>query len=78
MLPSLADGYEYVVVLFDGLDHGDTTSELTSFADTLEHLDEEKIDVFIVTRFYDSMQYDVVDNIIGDIDLTLEQKYGAS
>jgi hypothetical protein len=24
------------------------------------------------------MQYDVVDNIIGDIDLTLEQKYGAS
>lgn len=75
---AFATGYEYVVVLFDGLDHGDTTSELKELSDTLEHLDEKKIDVLIVTRFYDSMQYDVMDNIISDIDLTLEKKYKAS
>lgn len=69
---------QYVVVLFDGTDHGDTTNEIRQCADTLEQLDPQKIDVLIVTEFYQEGSYDVVDNLLWDLDGALAKKYGAS
>lgn len=66
------------VLLFDGIDHGDTTSDTKTFADELERQFTDVVDCFVITRYYESTQYDVVNNILGDIDLSLEKKFGAT
>ena len=53
-------------------------SDTKSFADELEKKYPDLIDCFVITRYYESIQYDVVNNILGDIDFSLEDKFGAT
>ncbi|HNG97867.1 MAG TPA: hypothetical protein PLW93_06335, partial [Candidatus Absconditabacterales bacterium] len=67
---------KFFVLLFDGIDHGDTTSTTKAFADELEKQYPDLIDCVVITRYYESSQYDIVNNILGDIDMSLEKKFG--
>ncbi len=69
---------KFFVLLFDGIDHGDTTSDTKSLADELKKEFPDLIDCFVVTRYYESVQYDPINNILGDIDMSLENKFGAT
>ena len=69
---------KFFVLLFDGIDHGDTTSDTKSLADELKKVFPDLIDCFVVTRYYESVQYDPINNILGDIDMSLENKFGAT
>ncbi len=75
---SLLDPTKLTILLFDGIGHGDTTSQTKSLADDLEAKYATKVQCFAITRYYDGQQYDAVSNILGDIDMTLEKKFGAS
>ncbi len=75
---SLQSGKKFFVLLFDGLHHGDTTSDTKRLADELESKYSTLVDVLVVTNYYDTSTYDIVSNIVGDIDGKCAQKYGAS
>ncbi len=69
---------QFFVLLFDGIDHGDTTSDTKMFADELEKRFPDLLDCFVVTRYYEAKVYDPIDNVLGDIDLSLEKIFGAT
>ena len=69
---------KFFVLLFDGVHHGDTTSDTKHLADELEAKYTPFIDVLVVTNYYDTNMYDVVSNIVGDIDGKCAQQYGAT
>lgn len=69
---------KFFVLFFDGIDHGDTTNDTKAFADELEKEFPDLIDCFVVTRYYEATNYDPINNILGDIDLSLEKKFGAT
>lgn len=71
-------GKKFFVLLFDGLHYGDTTSDTKHIADELEAKYITLVDVLVVTNYYDTNTYDVVSNIVGDMDGKCAQKYGAS
>ena len=75
---SFQSGKKFFVLLFDGLHHGDTTSDTKHIADDLEAKYTPLIDVLLVTNYYDNNTYDAVSNIVGDMDGQCAQKYGAS
>lgn len=52
------------VILFDGINHGDTTKDSKAFADELEKEFSDLLDCFVVTRYYDDQQYDPINNIL--------------
>lgn len=66
------------VLLFDGINHGDTTAESKAFADKLEKDFSDLLDCVVVTRYYEATAYDPINNILGDIDLDVEKKFGAT
>jgi hypothetical protein len=63
---SLQSGKKFFVILFDGINHGDTTSDTKVFADELKSQYDSliDIDVIVVTNYYDKNTYDVVANIV--------------
>lgn len=67
----------FFVILFDGSQHGDTTKDTQEFAEMLEK-SEAWLDAVIVTNYYDTNTYDVISNILGDLDGSCAKKYGAS
>jgi len=71
-------GMKFFIILFDGTNHGDTTQDTKSFADEIDQHYGNTVECFVITKFYDTTRYDIIDNILWDIDTTLEQKYGAS
>jgi hypothetical protein len=75
---SFQSGKKFFVLLFDGLHHGNTTSDTKHIADELEAKYNTFVDVLVVTNYYDTSTYDVVSNIIGDMNGKCAQKYGAS
>ncbi len=75
---SSRQGQKFFVLLFDGVHHGDTTSDTKNIADELESKYNSLIDVLVITNYYDTHQYDAIDNILWDIDGSCAKKYGAS
>lgn len=75
---SLLDPTKLTILLFDGIDHGDTTSQTKSLADSLEASYGDRVQCFVITRYYDHQHYDAINNILGDIDLSLEKKFAAT
>lgn len=75
---SISSGKKFFVLLFDGLDHGDTTSDTQHIADELEAKYNTLVDVLVVTNYYNKNTYDAVSNIVGDMDGKCAQKYGAT
>lgn len=75
---SLLDPTKLTILLFDGTDHGDTTSQIKALADNLEAQYSDRVQCFVVTPFYDHQHYDAVNNVLGDIDLSLEKKFAAT
>jgi len=75
---SLQSGKKFFVIFFDGINHGNTTSNTKNIADDLELKYNTLIDVLVVTNYYDTNTYDIISNIIGDIDWSCAKKYGAT
>jgi hypothetical protein len=75
---SLQSWKRFFVILFDGLNHGNTTIDTKNLADELKLKYNTLIDVLVVTNYYDTNTYDVISNIIGDIDWSCAKKYGAT
>jgi hypothetical protein len=61
---SSRQGQKFFVLLFDGVHHGDTTSDTKNIADELESKYNSLIDVLVITNYYDTHQYDAIDNIL--------------
>ncbi len=68
----------FFILFFDGINHGDTTQSAKEFADELKDIYHDRVECFVVTRYYDTVNYDPIDNILGDIDLTVEKSYKAT
>lgn len=68
---------EFFVIYFDGIDHGDTTSDAKVLAHDLES-QFSSVDALVITNYYDAHSYDTIDNIVGDIDGNCAKKYGAT
>lgn len=68
---------QFFVIYFDGIDHGDTTSDAQVLTRELES-QFSSVDAIVVTNYYDAHRYDAIDNIVGDIDGNCAKKYGAT
>ena len=75
---SLSSQKKVFVFIFDGIHHGDTTLESKGFADDLEKDFSDFVQCFVVTRYYESQTYDPIDNVLWDIDFSLEKIFGAT
>lgn len=75
---SLETGKKFFVIFFDWINHDNTTSNTKNIADDLELKYNTLIDVLVVTNYYDTNTYDIISNIIGDIDWSCAKKYGAT
>ncbi len=71
-------GKKLFVLLFDGINHGNTTADSISFAQALEQDYGSFVDAVVISNYYDTHQYDSIDNILWDIDGNCAKKYGAS
>lgn len=69
---------QFFVIIFDGSYHGDTMQTSKTVIDELEKRYSGQIDVILVTNYYDTAQYDVIDNIVGDMEWMCARKYGAT
>lgn len=75
---SLQSGKRLFVLLFDGINHGNTTADSISFAEELDQEYGSFVDAVVISNYYDTHQYDAIDNILWDIDGNCAKKYGAS
>lgn len=75
---SLQSGKKFFVLLFDGIGHGDTTTDTTRLAKHLDTQYPDLVDAVVITNYYETRDYDVVDDILWDMDGFLAQKYGAT
>jgi len=75
---SLQSGKKFFVLLFDGINHGNTTADSISFAEELDQDYGSFVDAVVISNYYDTHQYDAIDNILWDIDGSCAKKYGAS
>ena len=75
---SLQSGKKLFVLLFDGINHGNTTSDTKALADELDSQYILLLDTIVITNYYDKNTYDVISNIVWDIDGSCAKKYGAS
>lgn len=71
-------GKKLFVLLFDGINHADTTGVAKALVDDLEKTYPDLLDCFVITRHYDTASYDPVANVLGDIDMSLERAFGAT
>lgn len=66
------------ILYFDGINHGDTTSQTQTLAHDVELKFPWSVDALVITNYYDAHTYDTIDNIVGDIDGNCAKKYGAT
>lgn len=69
---------KFFVLLFGGIHCDDVCPNMKLVADALEYKYSDLLDAFAVTLYYDSQNYDMVNNILGDPDGSCEKKYGAT
>ena len=61
---SLQSGKRFFVLLFDGLYHGDSTIQTSDIAKSLDSKYPDLVDAVVITNYYDTRDYDVVDDIL--------------
>jgi hypothetical protein len=61
---SLQSGKKFFVLLFDGINHGNTTADSISFAEELDQEYGSFVDAVVISNYYDTHQYDAIDNIL--------------
>ena len=61
---SLQSEKRFFVILFDGINHGDTTADSISFAEELDQDYGSFVDTVVITNYYDTSTYDAISNIL--------------